>query len=112
MEPKPYRPRCIHLTCRSMQVWGDDFENDPEYQAGMVEFTCTQTFKTLGPDNSDVSLPLCSNHERVCFREFIDLSTGPKPIEPNPFSREAPASADATPSTGAGPLPRSPKARG
>ena len=52
-EAQPYRPRCIHLTCKSMQVWGEDFENDPEYQAGMVEFSCTQTFRNLGPDGAD-----------------------------------------------------------
>ena len=70
MEPKPYRPRCIYLTCRSMQVWGEDFENDPEYQAGMVEFACTQTFKGLGPDGDDVTMDACCNPERKCFKEF------------------------------------------
>ena len=70
MDPKPYRPRCIHLTCRSMQVWGEDFENDPEFQAGMVEFTCTRTFKGLGPDGGDAALEPCSDPKRPCFREF------------------------------------------
>ena len=70
MEPKSYRPRCIYLTCRSMQVWGEDFENDPEYQAGMVEFACTQTFKGLGPDGDDVTMAACCNPERKCFKEF------------------------------------------
>lgn len=67
---KPYRPRCIHLNCKSMQVYGEDFENDPEFQAGMVEFWCTQTFRGNGPDGADVGLDLCSNPERPCFREF------------------------------------------
>jgi hypothetical protein len=70
MESKPYRPRCIHLNCKSMQVYGEDFENDPEFQAGMVEFWCTQTFRNCGPDNGDVGLDACSNAERPCFREF------------------------------------------
>ncbi len=70
MDEKPYRPRCIHLTCRSMQVWGEDFENDPEYQAGMVEFTCLQTYKNLGPDGGDVDMDACCNGERGCFQEY------------------------------------------
>ena len=69
-EPQPYRPRCIYLTYKSMQVFGEDFENDPEFQAGMVEFTCTETFKNLGPDGGDVAFEACCNKERKCFREF------------------------------------------
>jgi hypothetical protein len=53
-----------------MQVWGEDFENDPEYQAGMVEFWCNQTFRSQGPDGGDTSMPLCSNPERTCYREY------------------------------------------
>ncbi len=70
MESQPYRPRCIHLTCKSMIVWGEDFVNDPEFQAGMVEFTCMQTYKCLGPDRGDVGMEQCSNAERSCFREY------------------------------------------
>jgi len=70
-QPKPYTPRCIYLTCKSMQVWGDDFENDPEYQAGIVEFWCTQTMKPTGPDGDTTSVALCSKPERSCFREFF-----------------------------------------
>jgi hypothetical protein len=68
--PSEYRPRCIHLTCKSMMVYGEAFEQDPEYQDGMVEFTCTCTFKNEGPDGGMASLELCSNPERSCFREF------------------------------------------
>jgi hypothetical protein len=53
-----------------MQVWGEDFQNDPEFQAGMVEFTCTQTMQAAGPDDSGTSLEMCSNPERPCFREY------------------------------------------
>jgi hypothetical protein len=67
---KPYKPRCMFLTCKSMQVWGEDFENDPEFQAGMVEFWCTQTMKAKGPDDGHASLDMCSNPERSCFREY------------------------------------------
>ena len=70
MEPKPYRVRCIHLTCKSMQVWGEDFENDPDFQAGTVEFCCTKTYKNLGPDDGDISIDACCNPKRECFREY------------------------------------------
>ena len=70
MENKPYRPRCIHLTCRSMQIWGENFENDPEYQAGIVEFQCTETFRQFGPDGGVIDMESCSNPERKCFREY------------------------------------------
>ncbi len=66
----PYKPRCMYLTCKSMLVWGEDFQNDPEFQAGMVEFTCNQTMQNLGPDGELLSLDLCSNPERPCFQEF------------------------------------------
>lgn len=65
-----YKPRCIFLTCKSMQAWGEDFENDPEYQAGMVEFTCTQTFRSIGPDGGEVFYEACCNAERTCYREY------------------------------------------
>ncbi len=67
---QPYRPRCMHLCCKSMQVFGEDFESDPEYQAGMVEFWCTKTFRNQGPDDGLVNLEMCSNLERPCFQEY------------------------------------------
>ena len=73
--PQHYRPRCIYLTCKSMQVWGEDFQNDPEFQAGMVEFTCTQTMQGTGPDGAPASLEPCSDPRRPCFQEFSTLSS-------------------------------------
>ena len=70
MSNKPYRPRCKNLSCKSMMVYGEDFENDPEFQAGMVEFWCVKTFQSQGPDDGSLSLDLCSNPERTCFQEF------------------------------------------
>jgi len=64
------KPRCIFLSCKSMQVYGEDFESDPEYQAGMTEFWCNQTSQGMGPDDGAVTLELCSNPERPCFREY------------------------------------------
>jgi hypothetical protein len=69
--PSPdYRPRCIHLTCKSMMVFGEAFQEDPEYQAGQVEFTCLCTFKGEGPDGGLASLEECSNPERSCYCEY------------------------------------------
>jgi hypothetical protein len=69
-EPKPYRPRCIYLTCKSMMVYGEAFESDPDWQAGAVELSCNCTFQCHGPDGGGLSLDLCSNPERPCFREY------------------------------------------
>jgi hypothetical protein len=65
-----YRPRCIHLTCKSMMVFGEAFREDPEFQSGQVEFTCLLTFKGQGPDGGLPSLELCSNPERSCYQEY------------------------------------------
>jgi len=64
------RPRCINLCCKSMIVYGEAFESDPDYQSGMVDFWCTQTSKGQGPDDGDVNLEACSNSERTCYQEF------------------------------------------
>jgi hypothetical protein len=69
-EPKPYKPRCMFLTCKAMLVYGEDFESDPDYQAGAMDFTCNQTYQCNGPDTGAVGLDLCSNPERACFREY------------------------------------------
>jgi hypothetical protein len=53
-----------------MMVYGEDFENDPDYQAGMMDFTCICTSNVQGPDGGDVGLELCRNPDRKCFREF------------------------------------------
>jgi hypothetical protein len=53
-----------------MLVWGENFQDDPEYQAGMVEFTCNQTMRGAGPDGDAASLDACSDPQRPCFREY------------------------------------------
>ena len=65
-----YHPRCTHLCCKSMLVFGEGFEADPEYQAGMVNFWCSRTSKGQGPDGESTDLAACSNPERTCFQEF------------------------------------------
>jgi hypothetical protein len=70
-DPTPtYRPRCMHLCCKAMLVYGENFESDPDYQAGLTEFWCLRTSKGLGPDGDDVNLEMCSNLERGCFQEY------------------------------------------
>ncbi len=64
-----YRPRCRNLSCKSMMVFGEDFESDPEYQEGMTDFWCLCTSRGQGPDGDGVSLSLCSDPQRSCFRE-------------------------------------------
>ena len=66
----PYRPRCCNLTCKSMAVYGEEFESDPEYQAGNAEMTCLCTSMPYGPDSQLVSLELCSDPARDCYREY------------------------------------------
>ena len=66
----PYRPRCMHLCCKAMLVYGEHFESDPDYQAGMTEFWCMRTSKGQGPDSEDASMEMCRNPERSCFQAF------------------------------------------
>ncbi len=68
--PTDYRPRCKNLCCKSMLVYGEAFETDPDYQAGMVEFWCLCTSKGAGPDGDSVSLEQCSDAGRGCFKEY------------------------------------------
>ena len=53
-----------------MLVYGEDFEQDPEYQSGCMDFWCLETSKNIGPDGGDASMEHCRNPERACFREF------------------------------------------
>jgi hypothetical protein len=62
--------RCIHLTCKSMMVYGEDFEQDPEFQAGMVEFQCLRTLQNVGPDLGEAALEPCTNPERTCYEAY------------------------------------------
>jgi hypothetical protein len=68
-EPTSYRPRCRNLTCKSMIVYGEAFESDPEYQMGVSDFWCLCTSRGIGPDDGDVSLDRCSGSDRDCYQE-------------------------------------------
>ena len=65
-----YRPRCRNLCSKSLHVYGESFQDDPEYQMGMAEFWCVLTSRGQGPDDTEVSLPLCSDPKRGCFKQF------------------------------------------
>jgi hypothetical protein len=65
-----YRPRCRNLCCKSMLVYGEGFEMDPEYQAGLTEFWCVLTAKGQGPDGNSVSMEDCCDGKRECFKEY------------------------------------------
>ena len=69
-EPTPYKARCINLYCKSMLVYGESFEMDPEYQEGATDFWCLCTSKNQGPDGGEVTLADCCNRERGCFQEY------------------------------------------
>ena len=44
----------MNLCCKSMMVYGEAFESDPDFQAGLTDFWCQRTMKAQGPDNDDV----------------------------------------------------------
>jgi hypothetical protein len=69
-EASTYKPRCQNLYCKSMLVYGESFEMDPEYQAGLTEFWCLCTSRNQGPDLEEVSLERCSDSQRTCFKEY------------------------------------------
>ncbi|HTK78244.1 MAG TPA: hypothetical protein VL371_23480 [Gemmataceae bacterium] len=68
--PQVPAPRCIHLQSKAMAVYGEDFECDPDYQAGLSDMWCLKTAKSLGPDDGDVNLDDCRNRERGCYQEY------------------------------------------
>jgi len=53
-----------------MAVYGEDFENDPDYQAGLTDFWCVQTAKGFGPDDGEVNMDECRNPQRNCYQEY------------------------------------------
>ncbi len=69
-EPVEQAPRCIHLSCKSMVVYGEAFEMDPEYQDGVTDFWCVCTSRSMGPDGRHVSMEVCRNRERSCYKEY------------------------------------------
>ena len=68
--PQVPAPRCMHLHSKAMAVYGEGFENDPDYQDGMTNFWCMQTGRPLGPDNGEVGMTCCSDPERGCYQEY------------------------------------------
>jgi hypothetical protein len=53
-----------------MLVFGESFEEDPDYQAGNTDFWCLDTSTNTGPDGGEVNMGCCRSAERSCYREF------------------------------------------
>jgi hypothetical protein len=53
-----------------MMVYGENFENDPEYIPGVTDFWCVLTSKSQGPDGEHVALEACTDPQRGCFQEY------------------------------------------
>ena len=68
--PQVPAPRCRNLYCKSMMVYGEAFEDDPDYQAGLTDFWCLRSATALGPDAGIVGLPECRDPERGCYQEY------------------------------------------
>jgi hypothetical protein len=66
----PHVPRCIHFQSKALAVYGERFEQDPDYQAGLNQCWCVKTSRALGPDNGPVDITSCSNPERDCYEEY------------------------------------------
>lgn len=62
--------RCIHLQSKSMAVYGEGFEGDPDYEGGLADFWCVLTARGLGPDGDTVGLIACRDPDRGCHQEF------------------------------------------
>jgi hypothetical protein len=60
----------MYLCCKSMLVFGEAFESDPDFQSGQADFWCLQTSKSLGPDGDQVALDACRDPKRTCFKEY------------------------------------------
>ncbi len=53
-----------------MLTYGEQFQEDPEFQAGLVDFWCVITARSTGPDGGEVSWQACCDPDRTCYREY------------------------------------------
>lgn len=63
--PMP-RQRCLHLTCKGMQIYGDHYLTPVNEMDRTNDFWCQQTHNVLGPDGALVMLSQCSP-SRECY---------------------------------------------
>jgi hypothetical protein len=63
-------PRCIHLHGKALAVYGEGFEDDPDYQADLTDFWCVRTARPLGPDGREASPRDCRDPGRDCYQEY------------------------------------------
>src|SRR5947209_4689124 len=72
-------PRCKDLSRKSMMVYGEDFQNDPDYQAGMADFWCDRTARGTGPDGGGVSYEECCATVRELVQAMPTLMASRSP---------------------------------
>lgn len=65
-----YQPRCTFIRCKAMLVFGENFQQDPEYDPDNAYFWCNQTGIGQGPDQGPVSMRDCTVPDRACYQEF------------------------------------------
>lgn len=53
-----------------MLVYGEAFEEAPEFQAGLEDFWCVLSSRNVGPDGNEVSLSACCDPNRSCYQEY------------------------------------------
>ena len=68
--PQVRPPRCVNMSGKSLMIYGEAFESDPDYQAGLSPMWCVQTGRGLGPDDGEVCLDACSDSKRECYKEY------------------------------------------
>lgn len=68
MVPMPMK-RCQFITCKGMQVFGNDYRTPEDESARTNSFWCTRTHTVLGPDGGLVILSKCTDG-RSCYDEL------------------------------------------
>ena len=65
MQPMPLT-RCQNLTCKGMQVFGDEYMTPVDDAHRSTDFWCVKTQNVLGPDGALVVLTSCTP-SRECY---------------------------------------------
>jgi hypothetical protein len=60
----------MNFSCKAMLVFGEGFQDDPNYHGSAADCWCVLTAKVTGPDGDLVELEACSDQKRGCFREY------------------------------------------
>lgn len=65
MKPLPIT-RCMHITCKGLEVFGDDYRTPDDEVYRSSSFHCRQTQRCMGPDGGLVMLSACAEG-RKCY---------------------------------------------